>query len=161
MTETKRCGTCKEVKPLGMFHRMKSNILDGRSYRCKPCDSEARKLWTHRNPERQLTSQRNRKLKHDYGINLEIYQQMLDKQNRVCAICFASENNAGRESTRLNGFVVTPLFSVDHCHATGKIRGLLCNQCNRAIGMLGDDPVRVERALSYLKYELEHQADTH
>ena len=86
-------------------------------------------------------------LKKNFGITPEDYQQLLDKQNGVCAICGLPERKVDYRSKRL-----LPL-AVDHCHTTKKIRGLLCADCNRAIGMLKDDVTILESAISYLKGE--------
>ncbi len=62
---------------------------------------------------------------------------MMAQQGRVCAIC---KQPCGHYSR----------LSLDHDHISGRVRGLLCNNCNRAIGMLGDDPARLVRAAEYL-----------
>lgn len=86
---------------------------------------------------------RNNDLKKKYGISLEQFEQLLLKQNSVCAICKEPETKLEWRSKR-------PLpLSVDHCHETGKIRGLLCADCNRALGMFRDSP---EVLLSAIKY---------
>jgi hypothetical protein len=78
-----------------------------------------------------------------YGINLDIYYSLLEKQNHRCAICDAVENNVIGDRAKWS-------FAVDHNHVTGKVRGLLCNQCNRAIGMLKDDAALLRKAADYL-----------
>jgi len=82
-------------------------------------------------------------LKRKYGITLEEWCAMFDKQNSLCAIC----NQVG--------FKLDPasknLLVVDHCHATGKVRGLLCHNCNRALGLLKDNKANLVRALDYLE----------
>ena len=77
-----------------------------------------------------------------FGITLEEYNEILEKQNKVCAVCEKPET-----SQRLS------FLSVDHCHKTNKIRGLLCNNCNRAIGLLKEDIETLEKAINYLKKE--------
>jgi hypothetical protein len=76
-----------------------------------------------------------------YGITEQDYQDILDKQNNKCPICF-SKRNSDHRSGRLD---------VDHEHNTGKVRGLLCGNCNKAIGLLGDDPARARRLAEYLQ----------
>lgn len=76
------------------------------------------------------------RLQREYGITLAQYNKVLKFQDGVCAIC---ERPPGR--TRL---------SVDHCHRTGLLRGLLCNRCNRAIAHFQDDASRLEKAALYL-----------
>lgn len=72
-----------------------------------------------------------------YGVTPEKYQEMLDEQSHVCAIC-GGTNPDGRQ-----------LF-IDHCHKTNKVRGLLCTTCNSGIGYLDDSPEMLRRAWQYL-----------
>ena len=85
--------------------------------------------------------QRRRTLMKKFGITLEDYDSMLKSQNGGCAIC-------GRKDP---GSKKVKYFFVDHNHNTNKVRGLLCNQCNRAIGYLRDDPDVVYAAAMYLR----------
>lgn len=75
-----------------------------------------------------------------YGITPEEYAETLESQRGGCAICGSTE-------PKHRG----PFFVVDHCHTTGKVRGLLCSPCNTALGLLGDDPKLLRSALRYLK----------
>lgn len=77
-----------------------------------------------------------------YGITVEEYRSMLVSRNNLCAICIQPEKRMlGDEPQRL---------SIDHCHTTGKVRGLLCSQCNSLLGLAGDDINRLTRAIQYL-----------
>jgi hypothetical protein len=76
-------------------------------------------------------------LKREYGLTKEDYLEMLKFQNGVCAICCNPE-----KKKRL---------AVDHCHNTGKIRGLLCTRCNTSIGRFNDDVELLQKAIDYLK----------
>jgi len=80
---------------------------------------------------------RNQQLKRDYGITLEEYNERLEFQGGVCAICKCPPT--GRFQ-----------LAVDHCHSTGMIRGLLCSFCNHGIGNFRDDVERLASAISYL-----------
>ena len=133
----KKCGTCNITKPLDLFYNSISSG-DGKGSRCKPCDSIARKQWTTNNPAKAKQSSRNRGVLHKYGITQDKYLAMFKQQDGKCAICSTTDNK-GKS------------FSIDHCHETGTIRGLLCNQCNRGIGMLGDTASTVLLAYEYLK----------
>jgi len=84
-------------------------------------------------------------LKKDFGITLEYYYELLEKQNHVCAICFQPETTWNKKHHKPQS------LSVDHCHVTGKIRGLLCNNCNRGVGLLQDNPTILQSALTYLQ----------
>lgn len=85
------------------------------------------------NPEYKR-KRKNTELKCYFGITIEDYDRMLKEQNGSCAIC---------ETKPLK-------LCVDHCHATGKVRGLLCNDCNLGIGKLKDNIKTLQNAISYL-----------
>lgn len=144
--QEKECCVCNIRKPFSEFYNYK-NKSDGKSYRCKPCDDIARFKWKKDNPERSKRSSRERSLKFRFGINLQEYEELLHKQNYACAICGSTE-------TRNMGDTVWSL-SVDHNHITGKIRGLLCNNCNRGLGLLGDSLEALKKAIKYLEETLD------
>jgi len=85
--------------------------------------------------ESGILSKRKRNLAR-YGITIDIYDSMLKNQNGVCKIC-------GKKDKRL--------LSVDHDHKTGKVRGLLCNKCNFALGYADDNPERLRDMARYLE----------
>ena len=75
-----------------------------------------------------------------YGLTLEDYERMVARQRGRCAICHRKRPAAdGRE------------WTIDHDHVTGQVRGLLCNDCNRAIGLLRDDPKILRAAVQYVE----------
>ena len=76
-----------------------------------------------------------------YGISTEEYEQMVADRKGLCDCC----NEKVIAKPPLDKLVV------DHCHNTGKIRGLLCNKCNVGIGILGDTVENINRAISYLE----------
>ena len=94
--------------------------------------------WAKRNPLKV----RNSRLK-KYGITLKDYDRMLEEQNHKCKIC-------GKSETAIVGGI-KPMLSVDHCHETKKVRGLLCSACNRALGMFKDSPEILKNAIKYLR----------
>ena len=140
--QQKDCCVCGVRKHFDCFYNYK-NKNDGKSYRCKDCDDNARKKWKENNLVSSKLSMRKNNLISRYGINLDIYYSLLEKQNHRCAICDAVENNVIGDRAKWS-------FAVDHDHVTGKVRGLLCNQCNRAIGMLKDDAALLRKAADYL-----------
>lgn len=81
------------------------------------------------------------KLKNRYGITQKEYDTMSESQNHVCKICKLPKNTANKK------------LAVDHNHKTGQIRGLLCDRCNRAIGLLKVDEGTelLEKAIEYIK----------
>ena len=130
---SKHCYACKEELPLTSFHKDKSRG-DGLSNICKKCNRErARK--TVRNTEKLWESE----IKRLYGITIEEYNELKEKQNNKCAICGTDEKNLIKK------------LAVDHCHTTGKVRGLLCRKCNSGIGFLQDDIEVLTNAIKYLK----------
>lgn len=82
-----------------------------------------------------LVKHRHHVLKSRYGITMEDYYQMLAHQENRCAIC---------------NIEATKTLDVDHCHETGKVRGLLCNNCNRGIGHLKDNSEMLRKAADYI-----------
>lgn len=77
-----------------------------------------------------------------YNITIDEYENMHEQQNGVCAICGQPENRA------YNGNAIN--LAVDHCHKTGKVRGLLCSRCNQALGNFQDSSKILAKALNYL-----------
>lgn len=77
-----------------------------------------------------------------YGISLDFYKEMLEKQNNCCGICGNTFSGA-RYTERM--------ACVDHDHATGEVRGILCNACNRGLGYFRDNEEYLENAIKYLK----------
>lgn len=80
-------------------------------------------------------------LKKLYGITLDGYEKMLEKQKGCCAIC-------GADNPRRKG---RKYLCVDHCHKTGKVRGLLCDPCNNGLGRFDDSLALLKSAVEYLK----------
>jgi len=140
----KTCTVCKQSKPLDSFYRRESSP-DGKATQCKDCDNEKRKKWRKDNPERNQESQRNRNLLKRYGITLTEYEALFEAQGCKCGICGTPENYSGHTGPRKEWS-----FSVDHCHTTGKIRGLLCNDCNRALGLFKDNKELLRSAIVWL-----------
>jgi len=93
--------------------------------------------WRKANPEKARLIGWRYELKSLYGITVEQYEAMLELQNGVCAIC------GGINTRKLK-------LAVDHDHDTGKVRGLLCDRCNRGIGLLRDSN-NITNALKYLE----------
>lgn len=94
-----------------------------------------RKRHYEENKERSLEYSRWYSLKKKFGLSKEQYEALLEGQNHVCAIC---------------GKGCTKALAVDHCHTTGKVRGLLCNNCNRGVGHLKDSVENMTNAITYL-----------
>ncbi len=97
--------------------------------------------------EKGKLQNRKYKLMKVYGITIEDYDNLLESQNGVCAIC------KNIESHKTNGKIIDVL-SVDHNHDTGKVRGILCHECNSLLGLARDNIEILEKAIKYLKGEL-------
>lgn len=82
-----------------------------------------------------------------YGITLERYNEMLDSQKNVCAICEKPET----ASYSRNGIKKTKKLAIDHSHETGLVRGLLCQNCNILVGCSKDSPILLAKIINYLK----------
>ncbi|MEU6538821.1 endonuclease VII domain-containing protein [Streptomyces sp. NPDC047000] len=173
---SKQCSTCQEVLPVSAFARNRSR-LDGLQTNCRECAAEyyrrrqkARgrsvrekidvpeghklcrscgevKPWSewHRNATAsdglstrckacRAAEGRAGHLKRSYGMTEAERDELLASQKGLCVICLKE-----------------PGVHVDHCHKTGRVRGVLCFNCNSAIGKLSDDPDIVRRAAAYLE----------
>ena len=119
----KECSKCKEIKILDEFNNDKVTITGKTSY-CKKCISE----------KYTKDEIKNNSYKTKYNISLEDYNKMLINQNNKCDICKIEFNN----------------LVVDHCHTTGKVRGLLCNGCNSGIGFFKENKVTILNSIEYL-----------
>jgi hypothetical protein len=144
----KKCIKCNENKFIKCFYT-KSDSKDGYTKRCKDCIRDSYREDYKRRPEYYKNKEklkyekhpslaRRMQLKQNYNITLEYYNELFLKQNGCCAICTKHQNEFKR-----------PL-SVDHCHITNKIRGLLCVNCNSAIGLFKENEENMYKAINYL-----------
>lgn len=135
---TKTCNTCGETKPVIEFYAH-ARMKDGCSNRCKVCDRLRAIAWSRRKRSEDPHYATNMHLRTLYGFSLQGYRDLLAAQGGKCAACGATEpGGRGRR------------FHVDHDHATGVIRGLLCHPCNVGLGHFGDDVDRLMAAAAYL-----------
>ena len=81
---------------------------------------------------------RNLNMQHKYGITLDDFNKLVEEQGGVCAICETSLDDLEHTA------------HLDHCHETGKVRGVLCKKCNTGLGMFDDDISRITQAAAYL-----------
>jgi len=114
---------------------------------CLECAKEHARLARQKRPsDHYLKFERPSKLKRLYGLTEEGYERLLKGQNSGCAIC-GSSDPGGRLYKRCR----IKHFNVDHDHKNGKVRGLLCQKCNRALGLLDDSPERALKVAQYLR----------
>lgn len=151
MADEKPCIGCKKRKPLEDFP-VDRHYKDGRTNRCRLCRNAARRDYREANAEREKANGRDRygrtkeqirsyNRKRAYGVSQEEFDRMAEAQNGVCLICGNPPSGKGKSN----------ILHVDHCHDTGRIRGLLCTNCNCGIGFFKDDPELVKKALFYLE----------
>lgn len=166
----KVCIKCGVSKPLIEFGTRTRNS-HGKRGRCKECEKADRKVyfstpgaeeksraaakqWYWKNREASIARQakwvrehqdhvlayRRRKLLEKYGITPQEYDKLLAEQDGRCKICASAKPGPFERN-----------FYVDHCHETGKVRGLLCGSCNLAIGQFDDNPGTLRRAALYVE----------
>lgn len=144
----KLCNKCGVEKEVSKFYAQ-SSTSDGLQHWCKECHTNYSKTHYANNKNKRKETNKayylNNKEKYylrNYGITLDEYNKMYDDQKGCCKIC-----GEHQDSFSIN-------FAVDHCHTTGKVRGLLCSNCNRGVGYLKDSTTILQSAIDYLK---EHQ----
>jgi hypothetical protein len=131
------CARCEQPMKPGEYKP--KGVGRERSY-CRACRTFLRKDDWARNREKISEQNHRSRVRVAFGID---YDALLEKQRGVCAIC-GTKRGYRRTKTKFR-------FSVDHCHTTGRVRGLLCQPCNTAIGLLNDDPALLARAAAYLQ----------
>lgn len=151
----KTCSRCGVDKGIEEFYK-RAATEDGLAYSCKVCSSRYQRERRLQFPEKVLAQNlksilvyklrypgkieqrdRERHLKQLYGLSLDEYNSLLASQSGVCALC-----GGGSGQRR---------FAVDHCHSTGKVRGLLCRACNTGLGLFKDSPALLEKGAAYLR----------
>lgn len=135
------CKKCNEIKEDTEFKWMTGTGCGAGYYRgtCNSCMKTYRKNAPSNKKHQTPEEQRKRYLKAKYGINVEEYDRLYESQDGKCSIC-GTENKENRRH-----------LSVDHCHTTGKIRGLLCQSCNKGLGLFRDKIEFLRKAAEYLE----------
>ena len=137
----KICRNRGEEKSLSCFSKDK-HTKDGHCFYCKNCVSLNHKMRPRPHFRTQTPfykQNKNRHLKSKYGITLEQYNLMFNKQRGVCAVCGVPAEALKRS------------LAVDHNHRTGKIRGLLCFACNSLIGRIEKNPLLIPTMMKYIR----------
>lgn len=165
--DTKTCSLCKLDFPIDEF-RIVKKAKGFRTSHCRACSAKYLREWRKANKDRLLAERkaryeletdadrearrlaqresyakdprrfRDRNLRAQFGITIDQYDAMLAEQDGLCAIC-GLKCTSGRQ------------LAVDHDHKTGAVRGLLCGNCNRALGHLQDDLRNARAAVAYLE----------
>lgn len=176
--KTKYCSGCKTTKPINRFYKRRGRPC-GYAAKCKDCRNQyhanyiktpkgqyslkesSRKYWLkygkeyskdpakraiknaavakYHKSEKGIQKRRDHHLRSKYGITIAEYNAIFESQNKSCAIC-------GYQGENKN-------FHLDHNHQTGKVRGILCNPCNGALGLMRDNIETLEKAIQYLRDE--------
>ncbi len=130
----KTCSSCKDKLDVESFYIKGDAHNTGYvsySHACKTCmQDKAYKEW-------------DKHVSRKFGLSADKYNDMVNLQKSLCAICGRPEKRILEDKPKR--------LSVDHCHATGKVRGLLCNQCNSLLGMAEDNPQILANAIAYLE----------
>ena len=121
--ENKTCTKCKETKTLDGFHSDKKGKF-GKHSKCKIC--------------RNIQCSEIQKFS-KYGVTPEKHQEMRDVSGNKCYVCNATEAESWKGT-----------LCIDHCHTTGRVRGLLCHSCNVALGCVTDSQERLQGLMDYL-----------
>lgn len=143
------CSKCKKIKESPCFSPKKDK-KNGLSSACKSCRRKDYSIAKALNPEkfskerkdwrlRNLDKDKNAKLKWSYGISIDTYNTLFKLQEGCCKVCRKHQSEFKRA------------LSVDHCHTTGKVRGLLCSGCNTALGHVKDNPDILKSLIQYLE----------
>lgn len=131
-----RCYKCGKDKPESEFNMNRSKSR-GRSSECKICHTASNKIYSRKTQHR---CHRDSWLKRKYGITSQDYNAIYEKQGGVCAICGGTQSHSKRK-----------YLEIDHDHDTGKIRALLCLNCNTTLGLVKESTEILEKAIGYLK----------
>lgn len=165
---TKVCKKCNLEKELAYFYKDKG-VKDGHRNQCRICDIEKSSKWNKSNPDAHAEHERNHRdhnpdivkenkarhtknnpeaikntyLKCTYGLSLEELNLLKALQDNKCAVC-------GKHETAIHANGNIKSLSIDHCHETGKVRGLLCNNCNTAEGLLKGNSSIIRKLADYV-----------
>ncbi len=102
-------------------------------------DAKIAAVYRAKHRDRYLKTHRQQRLKR-YGLTLQTFNEMLEGQRHRCKICLTFVPGGFHNQ-----------WAVDHCHRTGKVRGLLCNNCNKGLGHFKDSSILLFRAQFYLE----------
>ena len=133
---TYKCKKCSITQPLSEFYKTTDRKC-GHKTICKTCIKASPASEKQKAYMREYSKDYH--LKRSYGLSREEHNQLLIKQNHKCAICGIDEKEAFRSK-----------LYVDHCHESGKIRELLCHNCNASLGLLKESILTLTKAIAYL-----------
>lgn len=132
-----RCPRCQQWRPLDEYNKG-SRTKHGTATYCKSCSVQWASEWGK--SERGRRSRHRSRVLYEYNLSAAEFEALKSAQNDQCKICQQEPDN-GKE------------LCVDHCHGTGRVRGLLCDRCNRAIGYLKESPALLRAAADYIEQQ--------
>lgn len=143
------CFGCTQEKPWEEFDPSPGRRPFGLSSRCRECDRRRKAELVRRSREALGDKQRKERDRRGnlrkLGLSPEDYDRLQQVQQGLCAIC-------GKPETVVHHITGEPgRLAVDHCHETGVIRGLLCQRCNKGLGLFLDDPALLQQAAAYIE----------
>lgn len=138
------CTNCHEFKPRQEFYPRKQSPR-ARHTQCKKCIAAHALAWKRKNQPYDSDAARRTNLHQQYGLTPEAIDCMSEEQGHACAIC----GDPPKSRLRRNGRIHHGFF-VDHDHATGAVRGLLCARCNNGLGQFKDNIDLMQLAIDYL-----------
>lgn len=148
----KVCSKCKEpLEDASEFYNKCASSKDGLQPMCRICQGILSTVYGRKNSEKRKRFRKDNPhikrfdhLKRRYNTDIESISNIMNEQRGICPIC---EKSLVYPDSRIN-------YSIDHNHNTGKVRGLLCGDCNRALGIMKEDKKAILAMVSYLeKYE--------
>lgn len=142
----KQCIKCGKVKEYSAFTPNGRTAKGTQKYRsqCRECDNARQREQREKRPNTERYSKERLKgyqLKASFGITYDEWAALMESRGWACEICKRTVETSGRT------------LAVDHCHVTGKIRGILCQRCNCAIGLLMENSESLRNAINYLQRE--------
>lgn len=147
----RRTGRGDRDSPTAKAYRSESRRrtwAEGLTFKPRECRACGATFTPNSGPQRFCSDdcRRDNSLAKRYGVSLEEFRAIVARHNGRCAICGEKKRGWAKQRPLRKDALV-----VDHCHETGKIRGLLCGDCNTSLGRFGDDPARLRAAAEYLE----------
>lgn len=130
----KRCSRCELFLPHNDYNKNRNKLRP----ECRDCRNRDEKPYRIAHKEQIALAMRKTKLKWKFGMTLEAYEKRYKEQSDCCLLC-----NRNRSEFKI-------ALSVDHDHKTGKVRGLLCHDCNTGLGKFRDSAELLNKAAQYL-----------
>lgn len=128
----KKCRICKQEFPEDNFYKSSARTRDGLRHECKSCYNSKSLDYYSKNKETLSSKRKDYYYRSKYGLSVGEVSELKTEFNNECYIC-------GEKET-----------VVDHCHTTGKVRGVLCNRCNQGLGSFRDNKTYLKKAIRYL-----------